>query len=80
MIENAGCRESADREAVRLTHERKADEPVTGTVTKDSPEEALSLNGEEMFSSKLLLNDPSCLNKHHGRGCVSIGVSVSSAA
>lgn len=56
MIENAGCRESADREAARLTHERKADELVTGTVTKDSPEEALSPNEEEMFSSKLLLN------------------------
>jgi len=56
MIEKAGYRESADREAARLTHEKRADEPVTGTMTKDSPEEALSPNGEEIFSSKLLLN------------------------
>jgi len=56
MIENGGCRESAEREAARFTHEKNADEPVTGTVTKDSPEGTLSPNEEEMFSSKLLLD------------------------
>ena len=48
-------RESADRGAARLIHEKRADEPVTGTMTKDSPEEALSPNREEMFS-KLFSN------------------------
>jgi hypothetical protein len=69
MIENAECRESADREAARLTTRKKADEPVTGTMTKASPEEALSPNGEEMLSQGCSWFDPGCLNKHHGCGC-----------